>query len=86
MIDNKENPAVNTEFPDKATLDELVEAFYKVKKDISLIAVPTTSKTRPLSERKHIIMWELKKQLDRVSKTKADKIKKKLWDELGVMI
>ena len=82
----EENTADTAGVPQNATIDELVEAFYKVKKDISLIEVPTASKTRALSERKHLIMWELKKELEKVSKTKGDKIKKRLWDELGVMI
>jgi len=31
-------------------------------------------------------MWELKKALEKVNKRKGDKIKKRLWDELGVVI
>ena len=86
MVTQKENSAVTTEFPHNVTLDDLVEAFYKVKHDISIKGYHTTSKTKALSERKHAIMWDLKKALEKVSKTKADKIRKKLWDELGVMI
>ena len=85
-MDNKENSEVTSEFPQQATLDQLVEEFYKVKKARSLIEVSTASRTKALSEKKHLVMWELKKQLDRVSKTKGDKIRKKLWDELGVVI
>ena len=85
-MDNKENPIVTSEFLQQATLEQLVEEFYKVKKAISLIEVPTASKTKGLSEKKHAIMWEIKKALPKVSKTKADKICKKLWDELGVVI
>jgi len=43
-------------------------------------------KTKVFSGRKHELMWEIKKELSHVSKTKVDKIKKKLWDELDVMI
>ena len=82
----KDKTAESAVIPNKATLDQLVEEFYKVKKAISLINVPTASKTRALSERKHDIMWEIKKALDRVSKRKGDKIRKRLWDELGVVI
>ncbi len=86
MVTQKENSAVTSEFPQKVTIDQLVEEFYKVKKEISLINVPTASKTKPLSERKHALMWEIKKALEKVSKTKGGKIRKKLWDELGVVI
>jgi len=54
-MDNKENPIVTSEFLQQATLEQLVEEFYKVKKAISLIEVPTASKTKGLSEKKHAI-------------------------------
>ena len=82
----KENTVVTTGFPQNATIDELVEEFYKVKEEISLIGYHTTNKSKMLSERKHAIMWEIKKALSQVSKRNGDKIRKKLWDELGVMI
>jgi len=85
-LTREENTVDTIAFPNKATIDQLVEEFYKVKKDISLIEVPTASKTKALSERKHAIMWELKKALEKVNKRKGDKIRNKLWEELGVMI
>ena len=54
MIENKENSIVTSKCPQNTTIDELVEAFYKVKKEISLIGYHTTSKTKALSERKYI--------------------------------
>ena len=85
-LTKKENTTDTVQFPQQATLDQLVEEFYKVNKEISLIGYHTTNKTKALSERKHDIMWKLKKELEKVNETKADKIRKKLWDELGVVI
>jgi len=40
-----------------------------------------------LAERKHELMWKIKNELSHASKKrKGDKIRKKLWEELGVMI
>ena len=82
----KENTVVTAEFPQNVTTEELVEEFYKVKGEITLLGYHTTNKSKVLSERKHAIMWEIKKALSQVSKTKEDKIRKKLWEELGVVI
>ena len=81
-----ENTAVTIGFPQKVTIDRLVEEFYKVKLDISLLGYHSANKAKALSGKKHEIMWELKKELEYASKRKGDKIKKRLWDELGVVI
>ena len=85
-LTTKENNVDTVGLPQNTTIDELVEAFYKVKHDISILGYHTSNKHKVLSERKHLIMWELKKALEKVSKTKGDKIRKRLRDELGVMI
>ena len=77
---------VKTEGKKQEDIDQLVQDFYQVKHDISLVGYQSTNKSRAFSERKHSIMWQLKQELEKVSKTKGDKIRKKLWDELGVVI
>ncbi len=47
-------------------------------REIRLLRYHTINKSKVLSERKHAIMWDLKKALDKVSKRKGDKISKKL--------
>ena len=50
---------VTTKRKKQTALDQLVEEFYKVKGDISLLGYHSTTKAKALSERKHEIMWDL---------------------------
>jgi len=44
------------------------------------------NKNTVLVESKHVLMRLIKNEVSKVSERKGDKIRKKLWDELGVMI
>ncbi len=63
-----------------------MEEFYKIKAGIRACGMYGGNKTKILAERKHELKRLIKQALDKVTKMKADKIRKKLWDELGVVI
>ena len=65
--------------------NSLAEEFYKAKGELRL-GYYSNNKTKTLAGRKHELMWETKKELDRVSKRKGDKIRERLWAELGVIV
>ena len=67
-------------------IDELVEEFYQVKNELRLLGYYSNIKTNRLADRKHELIWEIKKALDKVSKRNGDKIRTRLWEELGVVI
>ncbi len=77
---------VTSERKKQATID-LVQEFYKIKAEIRAYGMYGGNKSRPLAERKHELMWKINNELSHASKKrKGDKIRKKLWEELGVMI
>ena len=68
-------------------LEELVEEFYRVKSELRDTHRHIHGKERkPLMERKNELLVEIRRQLSKLSKQKADKIRKRLWEELGVVI
>lgn len=69
-------------------LDNLIREFYEVKgrlRELSCRAnVGLLSKS--LMRQKIELLLSIKQELSKVSKGRADEIRKRLWEELGVMI
>ena len=85
-IGRKKNYTPTGQFTHKDAIDNLVEEFYQVKAGIRAYGMHEGNKATALAERKYELMLLIKKELGKVSKRKGDKIRKKLWNELGVVI
>ena len=69
------------------SLEGLIKDLFQTKKEI--LDIPKYrhgTEKRELTNRKDELIFAIQKELKQVSKTKADKIRKKLWEELGVVI
>ena len=67
-------------------LDSLVEELYEVKDRLRRHNWKKGDGRMDLMEKKDALILEIKRELKKVSQFKAEKIRSKMWDELGVMI
>ena len=78
MVGKQDNPE---------SLEGLIKDLYQIKKEILDIPKHThATEKRELTSRKDELIFTIQKELKKVSKQKADKIRKRLWEELGVMV
>lgn len=69
------------------TLDELVNELYKVKDNLRDFPNWKKGEVRlKLVERKNLILLQIQKELSKVNILTADKVRKRLWEELGVVV
>ena len=69
------------------TLADLVKELYQLKGRLREIPSYNDPVRKPLNARKDALILQIKTELRKVKKkAEADRIKKKLWDELGVML
>lgn len=72
----------------KPNIHELIKDLYQVKEHLRDLATKygVDKERRELMQRKDELLRQIRQELKKVSKTKAARIKKKLWEELGVII
>lgn len=69
------------------TLDELVNELYKVKDNLRDFPRWKKGKLRRnLVERKNLVILQIQKELSKADTLTADKVRKRLWEELGVIV
>ena len=72
---------------DNLGLEGLIKDLYQIKKEIlDMPKYRHGTEKRELTNRKDELIFAIQKELKSTDKAKADKIRKKLFDELGVMI
>lgn len=69
-------------------LEELVKAFYEVKDQLRGFgrSSPTAAPKQIATDRKDAILLALQQTLRKAPKRKAEKVRAKLWEDLGVVI
>ncbi|MFQ5941315.1 MAG: hypothetical protein ACE5KA_06430 [Nitrososphaerales archaeon] len=69
-------------------LQQLIKAFYEVKGQLRDLSMTDTkgSHKQGVAERKDEILLAIQEKLTKVSKQRAEKVKAKLWKDLGVII
>ncbi len=71
------------------SVDELIREFYQVKNQLRVIpkgAKGESGERRILTQRKDELLLKIKTELRKIGKERADKIKTKLREDLGVII
>ncbi|MGH9923143.1 MAG: hypothetical protein ACRD38_10355 [Nitrososphaerales archaeon] len=68
------------------SLDELIKELYTIKREIRDTCSRNVKSKHILANKKDSVLFQIKKELAEVGKDEANKIKAKLWEELGVTL
>ena len=70
-------------------LDNLLAEFYNAKRrsrEFTKLHKGVTQERRNLMEQKDQLLFEIKKELNSISKAQAERVRKRLWKDLRVVV